>query len=163
MSITFTQLVKTLELKEAKIKIDSGEKEITQDMIGKRNKVQLVITQKGKDFFAYFDGEKYPGKYKSEKEIYKLAKDFEKLVGEELQESPENDMPASPDEGSMAEQQLEFIEYAAKEILQHLTSGGNFPEWMQNKLAKVNGDMQSLHANIDHDNVENVSERKKKK
>jgi hypothetical protein len=153
MSITFSQLVQTLELKEAKIKIDAGEKEVTRDTIGKKNKVQLVITSKGKDFFAYFDGEKYPGKYKSEKDIYKLAKDFEKLVGEELKEAPEDNEPASPDEGSMAIQQLEFIAYAAEEIKQHISNGGKFPEWMQNKLAKVNGDLQSLHANIDHDNV----------
>lgn len=154
MSITFSQLVHTLELKEAKVKIDAGEKEVTRDTIGKKNKVQLVITKKGKDFFAYFDGEKYPGKYKSEKDIYKLAKDFEKLVGEELKEAPEDKEPASPDESSMALQQLEFIAYAAKEISQHVSKGGEFPEWMQNKLAKLNGDMQSLHANIDHNNVD---------
>jgi hypothetical protein len=66
-------------------------------------------------------------------------------------EQREDDMPASPDEKSMAMQQLKFIEYAAKEIAEHIDGGGRYPEWMQNKLTKANQMMQGLHANIDHD------------
>jgi hypothetical protein len=73
---------------------------------------------------------------------------------ESLQEAPEDKEPASPDEGSMAMQQLEFIAYAAEEIEEHIKAGGKFPEWMQNKLATVNDNMQSLHAQIDHDMID---------
>src|SRR6056300_930098 len=75
-----------------------------------------------------------------------------------IQEAPEDNEPASPDEGSMADQQLEFIAYAADEIMQHINNGGEFPEWMQNKLSKVNGEIQSLHANINHENVQDQKE-----
>jgi len=71
-----------------------------------------------------------------------------------FKEAKEDDEPASPDEGSMAMQQLEFIEYAAEEIHDHIKAGGKFPEWMQNKLATVNDQMQSLHAQIDHEEIE---------
>jgi hypothetical protein len=70
----------------------------------------------------------------------------------------EQDEPASPDEGSMAMQQLKFMAYAAEEIMQHIKNGGEFPEWMQNKLSATHEDMKSLHANIDHDNVEPADE-----
>ena len=39
----------------------------------------------------------------------------------------EQDEPASPDEGSMAMQQLEFMSYAAGKMKEHLSSGGEFP------------------------------------
>lgn len=62
----------------------------------------------------------------------------------------ENDA-ASPDEASMAEKQLDFIMHAADEISEHIEEGGEFPEWMQNKLTKAHSEMQSLYSNIDHD------------
>jgi len=62
----------------------------------------------------------------------------------------EQDEPASPDQGSMSMQQLEFMSYAAGKIKEHLSSGGEFPEWMQNKLSATHEDMKSLYANIDH-------------
>ena len=74
-------------------------------------------------------------------------------------QNEENDEPASPDEGGMATDQLEFMKYAAEQMMQHIQSGGEFPEWMQNKLAKVNGEIQSLHANINHDNVQDQKEK----
>ena len=70
----------------------------------------------------------------------------------------EQDEPASPDEASMAKSQLDFIEYAVKEISQHVAKGGDFPEWMQNKLSGVHDQVKSLHANIDHENVEPADE-----
>ena len=78
-----------------------------------------------------------------------------KVRGEEY--VPEQDEPATPDESSMAQDQLKFMVYAANEIMQHIQSGGEFPEWMQNKLSGVHEKMKSLHANIDHDKVEAVS------
>ena len=60
-----------------------------------------------------------------------------------IAEAPEDNEPASPDEGSMAMQQLEFMSYAAGKIKEHLSSGGEFPEWMQNKLSATHEDPSS--------------------
>ena len=63
--------------------------------------------------------------------------------------------PASKDEASMAERQLDFIIYAADELEEHIEKGGDFPEWMQNKLTKVHAQMESLHSAMgDHDEEE---------
>lgn len=56
------------------------------------------------------------------------------------------DEPASSDEASMAERQLDFIIYAADKMEEHIENGGDFPEWMQNKLSKVHGEMESLYS-----------------
>ena len=76
----------------------------------------------------------------------------------QINEAPEDNEPASPDEGGMAMDQLEFIKYAADEIMQHIQNGGEFPEWMQNKLSGTHEKMKSLHANIDHGNVQDQKE-----
>ena len=63
----------------------------------------------------------------------------------------EDDAPASPDEMSMAKTQLEFIEYAAEEIVEHIESGKRFPEWMQNKLSAAHEAIEGLHSSLgDH-------------
>ena len=104
------------------------------------------------------------GKYYTVKrddgEEMKYAPDELSAYGE-VKEAPEDNEPASPDEGSMAMQQLEFIAYAAEEIKQHISGGGKFPEWMQNKLASTNDNMQSLHANINHDELDETMVRGK--
>ena len=56
-----------------------------------------------------------------------------KVRGEEVVH--EQDEPASPDEASMAIQQLEFMMHAVERTKMHIQSGGEFPEWMQNKLS----------------------------
>jgi hypothetical protein len=71
----------------------------------------------------------------------------------------EQDEPASPDEGSMAMQQLDFMAYAAGKMKEHLSSGGEFPEWMQNKLSATHEDMKSLYANIDHKEAVNPAQQ----
>lgn len=59
--------------------------------------------------------------------------------------------PASPDESSMAMDQADFLAYVAKEMKDHLKAGKDFPEWMQNKLSKVQQAAQDLHSNFgDH-------------
>lgn len=58
--------------------------------------------------------------------------------------------PASPDEGSMAVQQLEFMMHAVERTKMHIQSGGEFPEWMQNKLSGAHEKMKGLYANIEH-------------
>ena len=53
-----------------------------------------------------------------------------------------------PEEADMAAGQLEFIKYAAEEIKEFI-SKNDMEEWFQNKLAKVHGEVQSLHAYIE--------------
>lgn len=76
-----------------------------------------------------------------------------------ISEAAEDEEPASPDEAGMAMTQLEFIEYAAEEIMDHIRSGKRFPEWMQNKLTKVHSGMEGLHSSIgDHGQEEEMEE-----
>ena len=76
-----------------------------------------------------------------------------------VKEAYEDDEPASPDEASMALRQLGFIEYAAEEVMDHIKSGKEFPEWMQNKLSKLHGQMESLHSALgDHGDDEDMKE-----
>jgi len=49
----------------------------------------------------------------------------------------------------MAQTQLHFIGYAAKEILEFIDMGGEIEEWYQNKLSKVHSDMEGLHSYIE--------------
>ena len=72
--------------------------------------------------------------------------DLIKATLQVLGEAPEDKEPASPDELSMALKQLSFIEYAAKELEEYLKNRGEFPEWMQNKLANVHDDIRGLHS-----------------
>jgi hypothetical protein len=49
----------------------------------------------------------------------------------------------------MAETQLHFIKYAAEEILEYIKMGGEIEEWYQNKLSKVQSEVESLHSYIE--------------
>jgi hypothetical protein len=82
----------------------------------------------------------------------------ESIIEAWLAEAPEDNEPASPDEASMAKTQLEFIEYAAEEIADYLEKGGDFPEWMQNKLTKVHTAMESLHSSMGEHGEEEMEE-----
>jgi len=76
-----------------------------------------------------------------------------------LNEAYEDNEPASPDEASMALKQLEFIEYAAEEMMDHIKSGKEFPEWFQNKLSKAHGEIEGLHSSMgEHGEDEEVTE-----
>ena len=86
MSVTFTQISQTLNLAE-KVKVDSGEKIVKTDKVGRKKNIEVTISTKGGKFFVYFDGEKYAGSYRNEKDAQKVVKDYLKLVGEELQEN----------------------------------------------------------------------------
>ena len=55
---------------------------------------------------------------------------------------------ASPDEASMAMKQADFLAYVGREMKDHLKAGKEFPEWMQNKLSKLNQAAQDLHSNF---------------
>src|SRR6056300_1079613 len=50
----------------------------------------------------------------------------------------------------MAVQQLEFMMHAIQKMKMHIQSGGEFPEWMQNKLSGTHEKLKSLYANIEH-------------
>ena len=86
MSVSFTQLRQTIDLAE-KIKVDSGEKIVKTEKVGRKKNIEVTITTKGGKFFVYFDSEKYAGSYRDEKAADQIVKDYLKLVGEELEES----------------------------------------------------------------------------
>lgn len=86
MSVTFTQLRQTIELTE-KVKVDSGEKIVKTEKVGRSKKIEATISTKGGKFFVYFDGEKYAGSYRNQKDAEAIISDYLKLVGEELQEN----------------------------------------------------------------------------
>jgi len=69
----------------------------------------------------------------------------------------------------MAQTQLHFIKYAAEEILEYIDMGGKIEEWYQNKLSKVQSEVESLHSYIEGESrrtgmkeeVEELDERNK--
>jgi hypothetical protein len=63
-----------------------------------------------------------------------------------VDEAVEDDMPASPDEASMAMDQAKFIQYVGKEIEDYISGGKEFPEWMQNKLSALHEKAKGMHA-----------------
>lgn len=63
----------------------------------------------------------------------------------------EDKEPASPDEGSMAKKQAEFIMYVGREVAEHIDAGKEFPEWLQNKLSALHEKAKSVHSALgDH-------------
>jgi hypothetical protein len=58
----------------------------------------------------------------------------------------END---TSEKNEMAQTQLHFINYASKEILDYIEIGGEIEEWYQNKLSKVQSEVESLHSYIE--------------
>ena len=53
------------------------------------------------------------------------------------------------EKNEMAQTQLHFINYASKEILDYIGMGGEIEEWYQNKLSKVQSEVESLHSYIE--------------
>ena len=72
------------ELRE-KFKPASGEKQVKAYKGGKGKKIDIVVTQKGKNYIVYIDGDKLDDRFKSPKDAEKSANDFIKLMGEELE------------------------------------------------------------------------------
>ena len=68
----------TKKLSEA-FKAPSGEKVVKTFKVGKKN-YEAVITQKGRLFVAYIDGDQLDV-FKSSKEAEKAAKEFTELMG----------------------------------------------------------------------------------
>ena len=71
---------------------------------------------------------------------------YKKATPGQVTEAPEDDMPASPDEASMAMDQAAFIAYVAEEIADYIEGGNEFPEWMQNKLTGLHEKAKDMHA-----------------
>jgi len=69
---------------------------------------------------------------------------YKKATPGEVKE--EDDMPASPDEASMAMDQAKFIGYVADEIMEYIQGNNEFPEWMQNKLSALHEKAKGMHA-----------------
>ena len=111
--------------------------EISLDMLTKK-----ISNAKGRDQFRKA--------MKTDKLKDDLAAMKVRLAGKPTlaKEAKEDDEPASPDEASMALKQLEFIEYAAEEMMDHIKSGKEFPEWFQNKLSKAHGEIEGLHSSM---------------
>ena len=53
------------------------------------------------------------------------------------------------EKSEMAQTQLHFIKYAAEEILEYIDMGGKIEEWYQNKLSKVQSEVESLHSYVE--------------
>jgi predicted RNA binding protein YcfA (HicA-like mRNA interferase family) len=64
----------------------------------------------------------------------------------EINEQTESD---TTEKTEMAQTQLHFIKYAAEEILEFIEMGGEIEEWYQNKLSKVQSDVESLHSYVE--------------
>ena len=78
----------------------------------------------------------------------KRRKGVDSAVKRLTKEAKEDDMPASPDESSMAAKQTDFIQYVGREVAEHIKAGKEFPEWMQNKLSAVHQAAKDLHATL---------------
>jgi hypothetical protein len=76
----------------------------------------------------------------------KRRDNINKAVDKLTREQAEDDMPASPDEKSMAMSQAKFIEYVAEEIKEYIEKDKPFPEWMQNKLSSLHENAKNMHA-----------------
>jgi hypothetical protein len=84
----------------------------------------------------------------SEKDLEDFTKEKKgapyKVDEETLSEDPWEEIP-------MMERQLEFIAYAAEEIMEYLDMGIDPEEWFQNKLATAHDQIRTLHAYIEGD------------
>ena len=83
------------------------------------------------DYVAGEDEKAYDVAYKEDVDVEDNSED--------LQENPAEEIP-------MMKRQLEFICYAAEEIIDYLEMGGDPEEWYQNKLAYAFSQMKTLHA-----------------
>ena len=71
------------------------------------------------------------------------------LVKGILKQASVNEETDTTEKTEMAQTQLHFIKYAADEILEYIEMGGEIEEWYQNKLSKVQSDVESLHSYVE--------------
>ena len=97
-----------------------------------------------------YKGGNMTGAVNAIEKIKKGLSDHPQVAAVLKRQNEDMDEPASPDESSMAVDQLKFMKYAAEQMMQHIQSGGEFPEWMQNKLSGTHEKFKTLYANIEH-------------
>lgn len=138
-------LKESVELDEAAPKISTGKAKGSIKATGLRGKGMKkfdvdVAVKNGKFEFRISDES---GKFQTVG-----IKQAARMLGEsvDLAEAKE---PASPDEGSMAVRQLEFMYDAIEDIMEHIEEGGDFPEWMQNKLTEAHTKIKDLYASVE--------------
>lgn len=71
------------------------------------------------------------------------------LVKGILKQASVNEETDTTEKTEMAQTQLHFIKYAAEEILEYIEMGGEIEEWYQNKLSKVQSEVESLHSYVE--------------
>lgn len=84
------------------------------------------------------------GQHTSGKKKTKRIADYKKGEDMKVYEDAE-------EENGMIRTQLAFIKYACDEIREYVDTGIDTEEWFQNKLARVHGDMTTLHAYMEGD------------
>ena len=111
------------------------------DVLGRRGghetPKQAIARRVGKDFYGIKSGGKTS--------IYNRSP--KPNLPEEAEQVDEQD--DSMEKKEMAQTQLHFIKYAAEEILAFIDMGGEVEEWYQNKLSKVQSEVESLHSYIE--------------
>jgi len=78
-----------------------------------------------------------------------MAKQSQHPIAQNMGEENIVEQDDSMEKKEMAQTQLHFIGYAAKEILEFIDMGGEIEEWYQNKLSKVQSEVESLHSYIE--------------
>jgi hypothetical protein len=120
------------------------EEELTDEDIGQLDEVLSKDAAAGdwiKDF-VHSTNPKFEGKSKKERINMALGAYYAKQRNEEVETD-------TSEKNEMAETQLHFIKYAAEEILEYIKMGGEIEEWYQNKLSKVQSEVESLHSYIE--------------
>lgn len=70
-------------------------------------------------------------------------------VADAIKMIAQNEETDTSEKTEMAQTQLHFMKYAADEILEYIEMGGEIEEWYQNKLSKVQSDIESLHSYVE--------------
>lgn len=139
------KLREEVELEEAAPKISTGKAKGSITATGMRGKGMKKF-----DVNVSVKGGKLEFRIKDEQGKFQTVgiKQAARMLGESasLAEAKE---PASPDEGSMATRQLEFMSDAIEDIMEHIEEGGDFPEWMQNKLTEAHTKIKDLYASVE--------------
>jgi hypothetical protein len=78
-----------------------------------------------------------------------MAKQSQHPIAQNMGEENIVEQDDTMEKKEMAQTQLHFIGYAAKEILEFIDMGGEIEEWYQNKLSKVQSEVESLHSYIE--------------
>ena len=119
---------------------------------GEHKKVELVKVSEGMDIkkadmgdvikdFRDSDAPQFKGKSPEKRRKMAIAAKLQ-AMGKSMEEN----YNSSVEENDMALTQLNFIHYAAEEIIMAVKAGTDMEEWYQNKLSKLHGEMESLYS-----------------